>query len=182
MVSAPREFQNIALIGFMGTGKTAVGRLVADRLRFDFVDTDELIEARAKKPIHRIFAEEGEARFREFERELVGEMSRWHKTVIATGGGLGANPVHLASLKAHALVICLWAAPETIYERVRRLSTRPLLIDPDPQGKIRVLLAERAPAYRQADVLLHTERRSLQEVVHQVIHQFRMVRRASVRA
>lgn len=161
----------------MGAGKTAVGRLVADRLRFDFVDTDELIEARAGKPIRQIFEEEGEEKFRAAERDVVAEMARWHKTVIATGGGLGANPAHLASLKPHALVVCLWASAETIYERVRRLSTRPLLLGPDPRDKIRQLLAERAPVYRQADVLLNTERRSLQEVVHQVIHQFRMVRR-----
>ena len=165
----------------MGTGKTAVGRLVADRLRFDHVDTDELIEARARKHIRAIFEEDGEARFREYERELVTEMAHWHKTVISTGGGIGANPIHVASLKEHALVVCLWASPETIWERVRKQSNRPLLNEPDPQGRIRRLLEERAPVYRQADVMLNTERRSVQEVAQQVIHQFRMVRRAPAR-
>ncbi len=180
MVSTPRPYHNLALVGFMGCGKSAVGRLVADRLRFDFVDTDELIEKRAGKQISAIFQHDGETRFREYEHELVAELARLHKTVIATGGGLGANPVHLASLKEHALVVCLWASPETLWERVRKVSHRPLLAGPDPLTRIRQLLGERAPAYKQADVFINSERRSVQEVAQQVIHQFRMVRRAPV--
>src|SRR2546428_13571189 len=137
MVNTPRLFQNLALVGFMGAGKTAVGRLVADRLRFDFVDTDGLIEARAKKTISDLFAQEGESRFREYEQQLMGEIGHLHKTVIATGGGIGANPMHLANLKEHALVVCLWASPETIWERVCKLTNRPLLMDSDPFARIR---------------------------------------------
>ena len=169
---ATRSIHNLALVGFMGTGKSSVGRLVADSLHFTFLDTDDVIIARAGKSIADIFAESGEPAFREFERRLVEELARRTKTVIATGGGLPANEANLASLKSHSLVVCLWASPEKIWERVRSQSHRPLLNETDPQAKIRSLLAVREPFYRQADVLVNTEMRSLREVAQQVTHQF----------
>jgi shikimate kinase len=96
--------------------------------------------------------------------------------VIATGGGLAADPANLASLKSHALVVCLWASAETIWERVRGQPHRPLLQTPDPLGKIKELLEKRGPAYRQADVLLHTGFRSTKEVLQQILHQFSVAR------
>jgi shikimate kinase len=171
-VLATRSIHNLALVGFMGTGKSSVGRLVADSLHFTFLDTDDVIIARAGKSIADIFAESGEPAFREFERRLVEELARRTKTVIATGGGLPANEANLASLKSHSLVVCLWASPEKIWERVRSQSHRPLLNETDPQAKIRSLLAVREPFYRQADVLVNTEMRSLREVAQQVTHQF----------
>jgi shikimate kinase len=176
VVSHTRQINNLALVGFMGTGKTSVGRLVADQLRFSFLDTDELIEIRAGKSIRDIFAREGEAAFREYERSMVAELSARKNTVIATGGGLAANEENLASLKSHALVICLWASPEKIWERVRNQTHRPLLNEPDPLAKIHQLLIDRQPYYRQADVLLNTAVRSLNEVAQQVIHQFHLAR------
>ena len=171
-----RVIHNLALVGFMGTGKSSVGQLVAAQLHFRFADTDELIEARAGRTISAIFAEEGEGPFREYERAVVDELKNFHRTVIATGGGLVAHEENLLRLKTHALVICLWASPETIWERVRHQTHRPLLQTPDPTAKIRQLLAEREPFYRQADVLVNTEMRSVKEVVHQVIHQYRLAR------
>jgi shikimate kinase len=175
-MTGPRQIHNLALIGFMGTGKSSVGRLVAAQLHYDFVDTDELIEQRAGRTITRIFAEDGEAAFRELERKLVAEMNGWRRKVISTGGGLGANDENLASLKQHALVVCLWATPEAIWQRVRNQTHRPLLQDPDPLGKIRALLEQRTPAYRQADVLLNTAMRSVKEVAQQVLHQLHLAR------
>ena len=140
-MSATRHIRNIALIGFMGTGKSSVGRLVASQRRFDFLDTDEMIELRAGKTISAIFAGEGEAAFRQFEREIVAQLSSLDQTIISTGGGLGANEMNLASLKEHALVVCLWASPEVIWERVRSQTHRPLLQEADPLEKIRQLLA-----------------------------------------
>jgi len=172
-VNNARQIQNLALIGFMGTGKSSVGRLVADTLHFTFLDTDELIEASAGKSITDIFAQQGEAAFREMERKLVAELASRTRTVISTGGGLPANPANLASLKSHAMVVCLWASPETIFEHVRGQPHRPLLKAPDPMTKIRALLAAREPFYRQADVLVNTERRSIREVAQQILHQFR---------
>ena len=145
----------------MGSGKSSVGRLAADVLHFTFLDTDHVIEARAGKSVSDIFAQDGEPAFRQWEQRIVEELTRRDKTVIATGGGLPADPANLASLKTHALVVCLWASPETIWERVRSHDHRPLLNEPDPLAKIRELLAAREPHYRQADVLVNTEMRSL---------------------
>jgi shikimate kinase len=160
----------------MGVGKSSVGQLVAAQLHYRFVDTDDLIEARAGKSITRFFEQEGEARFREYESAVVEDLKSYRNTVIATGGGLVADETNLTSLKSHSLVICLWASPETIWERVRSQSHRPLLQASDPQARIRDLLVERAPFYRRADVLVNTELRSIKEVAHHVIHQFRMAR------
>ena len=162
----------------MGTGKSSVGRMAADILRFTFLDTDDVIVARAGKSIAEIFKEHGEPAFRDLENRLVAELARRTKTVVATGGGMAANEANLGSLKSHALVICLWASPEKIWERVRHQSHRPLLNDPDPLQKIRDLLATREPYYRQADVLINTEMRSLREVSMQVAHQFHMAQAA----
>jgi len=175
-VSDARTIHNLALAGFMGAGKSSVGQLVSAQLHYRFVDTDDLIEARAGKSINRIFEQDGETRFREHESVVVEDLKTCRNTVIATGGGLVADETNLASLKSHALVICLWASPETIWERVRSQSHRPLLQASDPQIRIRELLAERAPSYRRADVLVNTEMRSIKEVAHQVIHQLRMAR------
>jgi shikimate kinase len=169
-----RRIVNIALIGFMGAGKTSVGRLVADQLHFEHHDTDEIIQTRTGRTITEIFSTDGEPAFRKLESELVAELAGRTRIVIATGGGLPANPKNLASLKTHALVVCLWASPEKIWERVKNQTHRPLLHDPDPQKKIRDLLAAREPFYKQADVLLNTELRSVREVAQQVVHQFRL--------
>jgi shikimate kinase len=168
---------NLALIGFMGTGKTSVGRLVADQLGFEFLDTDELIQIRAGRTIADIFAKEGEPAFRQLERQIVQELSTREKTVIATGGGLPTNAENLAALKSFALVVCLWASAEKIWERVRNQSHRPLLHDTDPQKKIRDLLAVRKPFYHQADVLINTDLRSVREAAQQIALQFKLALR-----
>jgi shikimate kinase len=169
-VSNPRHLNNIALIGFMGTGKSSVGQIIAGQLHFTFLDTDQVIEANTGKTIPEIFSQEGEPVFREMERHLVEELANRTKTVISTGGGLPVNDASLASLKTHALVVCLWASPEKIWDRVHHQTHRPLLQDPNPLAKIRQLLAVREPCYRQADVLVNTDFRSAKEVAQQVIH------------
>jgi shikimate kinase len=173
-VNSARHIHNVALIGFMGTGKSSVGQMVAASLHFTFLDTDHDIEVRARKSIAEIFAKDGEPAFREWEQRIVQELTQRKRTVISTGGGLPADEANLASLKSHAFVVCLWASPDRILERVRHQTHRPLLNDPNPVAKIRSLLAAREPFYRQADVLLNTEMRSVREVAQQVIHQFQM--------
>ena len=169
-----RRNVNLTLIGFMGAGKTSVGRLVAEQLHFDYLDTDELIVSRTGRSIAEIFKTDGEPSFRALERQVVEELTTRTKTLIATGGGLPVNPANLASLKTHALVVCLWASPEKIWERVKNQTHRPLLHDPDPQKKIRDLLAAREQFYKQADVLVNTDIRSPREVAQHVVHQFRL--------
>lgn len=172
-----RHIQNLALTGFMGTGKSSVGRLVAAQMHFRFMDTDELIEARAGKTIPEIFAQAGEQTFRELEKQVVAEAAACQRTVIATGGGLAANEANLASLKQHALVVCLWASPQAIWERVQTQTHRPLLQAPEPLERIRELLTAREPFYRQADVLVNTEQRSIREVAQHVALQFHLAQR-----
>ena len=171
-VFGPRIISNIALVGFMGCGKSTVGRQVARELGFEFVDTDRLVVDRAGLPIAEIFATEGEAAFRELEREIIAALSARRSLVIATGGGAILDPENLASLKVHALVICLWAGAETIHQRTKHQSHRPLLQQADPLGAIRELLTEREPFYKKADVMVNTEQRPLREVAAQVRHQF----------
>ena len=105
---------------------------------------------------------------------LVEEIAQSSDTVIATGGGLPVDPSNMASLKAHALVVCLWASPEKILDRVKTHNHRPLLNEPDPLAKIKDLLALREPFYRQADVLVNTEMRALREIATHVVHEFQI--------
>jgi shikimate kinase len=175
---AMRHFYNVALVGFMGTGKSTVGNALASMLHLRLVDTDVLIEQRAGKRITEIFAADGEARFREYESEVVRELEEMRGCVISTGGGLVVNPANMESLKKHALVVCLWASPESILARVGHQTHRPLLQGADRLEKIKALLAVREPFYRQADVLLNCERRSPREVAQHVAHQFRIAQPA----
>jgi len=156
-----------------------VGQIVAQQLHFTFLDTDHVIEARTGKTISEIFAQEGEPAFRELEQKLVAELVTRKKTIISTGGGLPVNPANLESLKSHSLTVCLWASAEKIWERVRSQTHRPLLSDLDPLAKIHQLLDERAPFYKQADVLLNTEMRAVKDVAQQVIHQFHLAHAAN---
>ena len=172
-----RHLVNLALIGFMGTGKTSVGRLVSEQLNFGFLDTDEQIQTHTGRLIADIFSKDGEPAFRELERQVVEELSARSQLVISTGGGLPTIPNTLENLKRHALVVCLWSAPDKIWERVHHQSHRPLLHDADPQKKIRDLLAVREPFYKQADVLINTDTRSLREVAQQVVLQFKLATR-----
>lgn len=160
----------------MGTGKSSVGHLAAELLHFDFVDTDELIEAQSGLSIAEIFKNQGEPAFRELERHAVQTLAQRKNLVISTGGGLVIDPANMASLKTHALVACLWASPQTIWERIKTQTHRPLLQTPDPLASIRDLLAKRDPFYRQADVLINTAFRSPREVAVQVLHQFHVAR------
>ena len=141
---------NIILIGFMGCGKSSIGRRLAARLGYDFIDSDELITARAGKSITDIFAEEGEERFREREtaelRELVGS----DRIVLATGGGAVLREQNRDLLKRIGIVVWLHSDPETLFERASRNRKRPLLQVENPRTTFNTLLESRLPVYRQA--------------------------------
>ena len=123
---------NIVLVGFMGTGKSAVGKQLAATLHYRLVDMDEIIAARAGKPIARIFSDDGEPRFRAMERDLVRELAQQQSLVIAAGGGIVLNPDNIRDFSQSGLVVCLSAAPEEILRRVGNSTHRPLLNQPDP--------------------------------------------------
>lgn len=164
---------NIILTGFMGTGKTTVGKRLAKRLGWRFVDLDQLIEASAKRPIARIFTERGEAVFRRLERRHINRVIHGQKQVIATGGGAFVDPQNRARLRVSGPVICLTARPRVILERVgRKIETRPLLHgSANPQERVRALLNQRAKAYAQADITVDTSDLTVEEVVDRLWEQ-----------
>ncbi len=150
MRSLAEHEPNIVLTGFMGTGKTTAGRLLAAQLGMEFVDTDELLEAR-HGPIAEIFETRGEAAFRKLEHDLAQELSERRGVVISTGGRMMLDPKNVAALSRTGRVFCLVATPEEIYDRVSNDTarpTRPLLSVPDPRRQIVELLTEREPGYR----------------------------------
>ena len=159
---------NVVLIGFMATGKTSVGQIVAARLGRPFVDTDALIEAEAGRSVPRIFAEDGEAAFRRLEAEAVVRAAAAGGRVIATGGGVVLSRENMDRLRRHGLIIALWADPKAILARVGRGGDRPLLGD-DPERRVHRLLEERSEFYRKADIVVETSALSLDEVADRVI-------------
>ncbi len=142
------DSRNVVLTGFMGTGKTTVGRLLAEQLGYEFVDTDQVIEQRHGK-VADIFRERGEEVFRTIEREVASELADRRRLVISTGGRMMLDPLNVTSLSRHGRIFCLVANPDAIFERLAgdpSQSERPLLSGPDPRRRIVELLAERAPA------------------------------------
>lgn len=156
---------NIYLVGFMATGKSTVGRALAYRLGYDFLDSDLEIERRVGKPVRAIFETEGEAAFRKYEREFIESGHPESRCVIACGGGLVTQPGMIEMLKEKGVVICLYASSETILQRTQGNKSRPLLDAEDPEKRIRELLAEREPIYRRAGTLVLTDNRGLSDVV-----------------
>jgi len=162
--------KNLILVGFMGTGKTVVGRAAARALSFDYVDTDDIIERRAGKSITRIFAEDGEPRFRDLETEVLRSLAALERHVVATGGGCVQRDENWQSMRRAGLVVCLSARPEVIFERTRRETHRPLLQTPDPMARIRELLDYREPFYARADYTIDTSDLTVEEVVARLVH------------
>ncbi|MBU4211505.1 MAG: shikimate kinase [Verrucomicrobia bacterium] len=160
---------NIVLVGFMGTGKTTIGRALADQLKRDYVDMDIELEARAGKPIPRIFAEDGEPVFRRMERDLVVELSRRSNLVIAAGGGIVLNPDNIRDLSATGHVICLKATSDEIIHRVSGSNHRPLLEEGDKAGRILKLLMARQPFYDAIPAQVDTTGKTVAEVVAEVL-------------
>ena len=149
----------VFLTGFMGVGKTRVGRILARELGRCFLDTDRMVEQRAGKTIAAIFADEGEAHFRQLERDCVLETCQRPDAVVALGGGAITRADNIAAVRCAGILVCLKADVETIFARVRRRTNRPLLAGLDPQAqraKIESLLRERAPFYDQAHIELYT--------------------------
>lgn len=139
--------RNIVLVGFMGTGKSSAGRMVAQRLGMQFVDMDEEIVRREGKSVPELFRERGEAAFRAIERALTVELSGKTGMVISTGGGIVLNPDNIRDLQRNGMVICLQAAPDEILTRIGHDANRPLLQGGEKLERISALLAERKPLY-----------------------------------
>ena len=165
--------RNVILTGFMGTGKSTVGRRLASQLGWTFCDTDPMIEERAGKSIPRIFAEDGEAAFRAIETEVARGLAALEHCVIATGGGIVVTAGNLELLEAAGRVILLEASPEEIWRRVGGSDHRPLLAHPDPQGEIVRLLGQRAGAYGRIRTKINTDGRTAGQIVQDIVERIR---------
>ena len=160
--------KNIALVGFMGTGKTTIARLLANQLNVECVDLDMLIEEKEGMPIVDIFKNKGEPYFRKIEKDIVFEASSSRGKVIACGGGVVLDKENVGKLKNNGLKICLTARPEIILTRTKSYSHRPLLNVDDAKVKIKELLKTRQPYYAQADYTLDTSDLDIEGVVKNI--------------
>ena len=160
--------RNLVLIGFMGSGKTSVGVKLSYRLKVAVEDTDKLIERRENKSVSDIFADSGEAYFRRKETELLQELAekRQGLRIYSVGGGMPVNPVNRLLLKRLGTVVWLRVKPETVYERLKGDTTRPLLQCEDPLGKIRELMDARREAYAAcADIVVDVDDAGIEEIL-----------------
>lgn len=161
---------SIILTGFMGTGKTAVGRLLATRLGRPFVDTDALIEGREGLAVSDIFARKGEQYFRGVERRVVEEVCGGEEgAVVATGGGAISDEGNWRRMRQSGVIVCLTASPQAILARVGERGERPLLQGGEPMERIQSLLSQRAEAYARADITIDTSALSVEEVVDELL-------------
>ncbi|HBA83344.1 MAG TPA: shikimate kinase [Verrucomicrobia bacterium] len=164
---------NIVLTGFMGTGKSTVGRCLAAKLQRDFLDMDALIEQRAGRKISDIFAQDGEPVFRRLERALVQELSAQTNRVIATGGGVVLNPENIADFSRNGLIVCLTAPPDVILRRVAQETHRPLLEQGEKNERIVRLLESRRALYEAIPHRVDTSTLSPEEVAERILELFR---------
>ena len=160
--------RNIVLIGFMGTGKTVIAKMLAHELDGKYVSTDDLIEKKEKRNINDIFRDSGETYFRKIEKEIIKEISSQKGQVIDAGGGAVLNGENMENLSANGSIICLWSEPEIIYDRVKSTGHRPLLNVEDPLKKIKELLDYRRPFYEKADIHIDTTNGNIKEAVDKI--------------
>lgn len=169
MIRRPRKSGAAVLIGFMGAGKSSVGRVVAKRLGAEFVDLDARIESAAGRSVQEIFASQGEGVFRDMEKEAIREAVSVPGRVVAAGGGAFCDAGNRALLKGYAPVVFLDASPETVIGRLSPDASRPLLQGGDREGKVRELMARRRASYEEADFCVRTDGLTVVQVAGRVV-------------
>jgi shikimate kinase len=168
-----KYMSNIVLIGFMGSGKTSIGKRLSLRMKWEFIDMDDFIEKREGMSINEIFAQRGEQYFRDIERELCQRFSEPKSKIIATGGGVIKNAGNMADLKKGGVVIYLKSNPETIAYNLRNDDTRPLLRCDDKLGKIRELLEQREPTYKKyADITIDVSKLNMEDTLNRITEEY----------
>lgn len=169
MRPAPTLTRTVALIGMMGAGKTAIGRQLAKKLDAAFIDADKEIEEAAGCTIAEIFAEHGEAHFRDGERRVIARLLDGPRCVLATGGGAYMQDETRALLRERAVTVWLKADFETLWKRVSKRGHRPLLKTEDPQRTLRDLMAAREPVYAEADLVVDSGEQTKEAMARKVL-------------
>lgn len=160
---------NIILTGFMGAGKSVIGKKLEATCKKGLVSTDDLIEKREGRPITAIFKDSGEPYFRKVEDEVTREVSQQTNVIVDCGGGIVLNKDNVANLKQNGVVFYLSATPEQLFERIKGETHRPLLHVDNPLEKIRELLKCREPFYRQADHTIDTSDKTVDDIAKEII-------------
>lgn len=161
---------NIVLTGFMATGKSEVGRLLAKQLKMRYIDTDEQIEKDVGYRITKIFKRKGEPYFRTVETKIVKLVSLLDNFVITTGGGVVLKKGNMDELRKNGAIICLTTSPEIIFKRAKKIKgVRPLLNVNDPLARIKELLRFREKYYRKADFTIDTSKLTVEKVVDNIV-------------
>jgi shikimate kinase len=173
-VSGMLNAENIILVGPMGSGKTAVGRMLAQRRCLDFIDSDAEIEARTGVDIPYIFEREGETGFRVREAEILDELTNRRGVLVATGGGAVLDSGSRSRMRSRGCVVYLRTSVDQQLARTRRHAHRPLLNNPDPRGTLERLMAQRASLYEDvADLVVDTDGRKVRSVVDEILRRLK---------
>jgi len=159
----------IILIGFMGTGKSVVGKKLAKQKGFSFIDIDKKIEKESGMSIPDIFSRFGEAHFRKLEKSSIFELKNIKNAVVATGGGVVLDPENIEAMKELGYLVALDADLETLWKRLRYSRNRPLLQTEDPRTRIKDLYLKRKELYKEAHVIIDTSNKSIDMVVREII-------------
>jgi len=161
--------KNIVLTGFMGAGKTAVGRELSRILGWKIIDVDDEIVKARSMTINEIFSKLGEPAFRDMETEMIRKVSQNRNVIISTGGGAVLRQENMDMLREHGVIVCLWASPETVLRRTGGNKERPLLQAEDPLKRIQELLEFRKPFYEKADSMIETDEKSPFHIAKEIL-------------
>lgn len=164
--------KNIVLTGLMGSGKTTVGKVLANKLTKKFIDTDELIEKQEKISINEIFSSFGESCFRTLETEMIKKVCKSQNQIISTGGGIVEKPENIKILKKKSVVFYLYAPVEELFERIKNEKNRPLLNNDAPKWALEKLFQKRESLYEQCDVKIETSGKSIDQITEEIIEKF----------
>ncbi len=160
--------KNIVLTGLMGSGKTSVGKILAKRLQYQFIDTDKVIEKKTGMLIKNIFKKLGEPYFRKLEFQVCKKISVYKNYVISTGGGVVLDPRNIMNLRKSGIIVNLRAKPLILWERVKHKKNRPLLDVKDPVNILKRIWIARKPLYDDADIIIKNDKLTLEETVEKI--------------
>jgi len=163
--------KNIILTGFMGSGKTAVGKELSHLLGWRIIDVDDEIVNEQNMTINEIFGRLGEPAFRDIETAMIRKVARNRNVIISTGGGAVLRQENMDILRDGGIIVCLWASPDTIFKRTKNDNRRPLLQVDDPLRKIRELLEHRRSFYEKADLMIDTEKKTPLQIAKEILEE-----------